>query len=271
VRTAARVAESLARRRIPPLRRPAVGVGEGLRVYADLGSAQGLRLFRYGLRLPEAGLLERLLRPGDVFVDGGANIGLFSLPAARRVGPTGRVLAFEPAGRAADALAANAALNGFDWITVDRRALSDRVGESEFVELDGDGAGFSSFAPGFPGVLRRVATTTLDAAAAGLDVRLVKLDVEGAEARALRGAEGLLDRSRPDLLVEVEPGHLARQSSAVSDLDALLRRHGYRLFELVPGAAPGLRGLASAGELANGPNLFASADLRRLASARLLP
>jgi FkbM family methyltransferase len=267
LRTAARVAESLGRRRLHALSSPRVTVAPGLRVVADLRSPQGLRLFRYGLQLPEAGLLERLLQPGDVFVDGGANVGLFSLVAARRVGPSGRVLAFEPVPRLAAAARANARLNGFDWIEVDTRALSDSEGDSELVELAG---GLSSFAPGHPGgVARRVATARLDSVVHAGPVRLVKLDVEGAEVKALRGARRLLERDRPDLLLEVEPGHLERQGCTPGEIDELLDRLGYLAFEVSADEPPVLSRLPAVAARASGPNVFASADPGRLEAAGL--
>lgn len=65
------------RRRSPNLYRPVVKI-EGVRVRADLHTPLGLSLYRYDFCSPEVRLLPRLLRPGDNFIDGGANIGVFS-------------------------------------------------------------------------------------------------------------------------------------------------------------------------------------------------
>jgi hypothetical protein len=65
-------------------------------------------------------------------------------------------------------------------------------------------------------------------------VDLVKLDLEGAELRALRGARRLLAERRPALLIELEPGHLERQGGSVAELESLLEGAGYVAFEIVP-------------------------------------
>ena len=87
------------RRRLPGLARVAVPYDSGRsRIIADLRTALGLGLYRYGgVTAPELALLRDRLGPGDTFVDGGANVGLFTLVAAARVGPAGRVISFEPA------------------------------------------------------------------------------------------------------------------------------------------------------------------------------
>jgi len=115
------------------------------------------------MRIPELPLLERLLQQGDTFIDGGANIGLYALPAARNVGAEGRVIAFEPAQTIAAALEENADLNGFSCITVRKEALADSEGSRPFTTFAGDAAGWSSFAPLVAGgVSSVVRVTTLD-------------------------------------------------------------------------------------------------------------
>lgn len=230
-----RIGASLVRRRLRPLSAPVVNLGFA-RVHADLSSPGGLALYRYGFSSAESRLVTRLLRPGDVFVDGGANIGLFSLLAAAAVGPSGRVLACEPGPGTMALLRANFAQNGFAVLETHQVALSDKPGAAQFVVFE-DGSGFASFAPeATGGRVVDVGVTTLDelTSAHGDRVALVKLDIEGAEVRALRGARGLLARSAPLLLVEVEPGHLARQGTSVEDLEHLLAPHGYEAYALDP-------------------------------------
>src|SRR5437879_3937805 len=73
----------------------------------------------------ERKFVNAFLRPGDVFVDVGANIGLFTLVAALRVGSTGRVFAFEPTSETFERLVANVRLNKFTNVSPHRVALSD--------------------------------------------------------------------------------------------------------------------------------------------------
>ncbi|MHB8468720.1 MAG: FkbM family methyltransferase [Gaiellaceae bacterium] len=192
-----------------------------------------MRLYRYGFRDPLAELIRELLSAGDTFVDGGANIGLFTLVAAEAVGAAGRVIACEPSPETAEMLRSNVSLNGFVWVSVHEAALAERPGREAFWSFE-PGAGLSSFAPeAVEGAQRReVDVTTLDELVAGAPVRLVKLDLEGAELRALRGARRTLAHVRPDLLLEIEAPHLARQGGTVEALYALLDSAGYSVAEV---------------------------------------
>lgn len=256
-----RTGVSLVRRRIPQWQVPVVAVGHGVQMEADLRTVLGLGLYRRGVCDPEVVLLERLLDEGDVFVDGGAHVGTFALVAAQLVGPSGRVVAFEPARRAADVLVTNIARNGFAWLELRRCAVTDLVGETEFVEIRGAAAGFSALIPPatLEGEAYKVRTTSLDVALGDITVDFLKLDLEGAEARALRGAEKLLSRARPHLLIEIEGAHLQRQQSSAEDIDSVLRAHGYTLWEQIGRAPLRLRRLAHASERSESANVFATA------------
>jgi len=78
---------------------------------------------------PELEALQRFLGPGDVLVDVGANIGLFSLKGAHLVGEAGLVLAVEPGETSFTRLSANLALNTLPQVQMVRAALSDHEGE----------------------------------------------------------------------------------------------------------------------------------------------
>lgn len=201
--TAWRVATSLVRRSSPTLRRIVVAHDGGRsRIVADLGTPLGLMLYRYGLRDRDLEIVGRLLSPGDVFVDGGANVGLFSLVAASRVGSSGRVLAFEPASETRAALAENVRLNEFAWVEVRSEALAETSRSADLFTFVGGAAGLSSFAPERTEGSRveRVATLRLDDAVPPElrhRVALVKLDVEGAEVAALRGGRALIEEAHP--------------------------------------------------------------------------
>lgn len=236
--TAWRIGASLLRRRSQALSVAVVEVG-GARVRADLSTPLGLSLYRYGFCPPEARLLARLLRPGDVFVDGGANVGLFSLLGAVAVGPSGRVLACEPGPETMAHLRANAAENRFGTLDLHEVALADRPGCAAFTVFDIVSSGLASFAPaGAGGRTVDVIVTTLDALTADLGgrVAVVKLDLEGAEAKALRGAGDLIRRDARVFIVELEAEHLARQGSSIADVRAVLEPHGYEAYAITPAA-----------------------------------
>jgi FkbM family methyltransferase len=260
-RTAWRIASSLARRRFGFGLEVVVPYDGGRsRIVADLRTALGLALYRYGFRAPEIELMRELLQPGDTFVDGGANVGLFALVAARCVGASGRVVCFEPASATRSVLSRNVALNDYRWIEVRRDALGESEGHGEFRSFEGDRAGLSSFAPAIidTSTSEDVTIATLDSALGQhLDaVRLVKLDLEGSEVKALRGATRLMAQG-PDLIIEVEPAHLERQNTSVAELVGLLERAGYRLYEIAA-SAEGFELADCAARSAAGVNIFAT-------------
>jgi FkbM family methyltransferase len=133
------------------------------------------------------------LRPGDVFVDVGANFGLFSAVAAKKVGPGGRVIAIEPHPELIRRLKFNIAANGFDQVTVVETAVGDSVGEATFY------ANTASFAESSlkhdAGEQNKnnqqptrvpVATLAKIVEDAGLSrIDALKIDIEGYEDRAL--------------------------------------------------------------------------------------
>jgi FkbM family methyltransferase len=229
---AARIALSLLRRRLGnPL--TTVRLPGGSLIEADLRTPLGLALYRYGFCEPSAAVVRTTLQPGDVFIDGGANVGLLTLIAARCVGPGGRVIACEPAVGTMALLRSNVRLNGYCWVDLQQVALAERPGEMTLVSFE-PGSGLSSFAPLDPatGQQEKVVARTLDSIAADQVVRMIKLDLEGAEVRALRGATRLLMTVRPEFIVEVEAQHLERQGASVAELDAFFADAGYEAFSM---------------------------------------
>ena len=229
----ARIAAGALRRRVLGHTHAAVRLGRRrISIEADLRTATGLHLYRHGWCDPAADAIERLVGSGAVVVDGGANIGLFTLVAASVVGPSGSVHAVEAAPATAQMLRRNVARNPGLRIAVSEVALAEEEGELAFVALE-PGSGSSSFAPAEHGTTTTVRATTLDTLTAKMArVDLVKLDLEGAELRALHGARRLLAMERPALVMELEPGHLARQRASVEELEALLDAAGYRAFAI---------------------------------------
>src|SRR5580692_8767864 len=153
------------------------------------------------------GVLAERLRPGDVFYDLGANIGLFSLLAARSTGPTGKVFSFEPDVQVAERLRRNAARNGLSNITVVEMGVWSASGTLNFVSADSSSPdrGVGRIQPDGP------SATGIPARCVSLDdfVRgtpaphAIKCDVEGAELEVFRGAKNLLQAHHPWILCEL--------------------------------------------------------------------
>lgn len=260
---AARIGASGVRRRLPGLRTVAVPLhAHGPLVLADLSTPMGRALYRYGFSPPEVQLVRTVLRPGDVFIDGGAHIGMFTLVGAAAVGRTGRVIACEPVPENVQLLKANLDLNRFEWVDIFNGALAEHAGTGELFSFGAE-AGLSSFAPATQTGTRRLVVDlrSLDELGSAhlARVRLVKLDIEGAEVKALSGAVELL-RSQPDFLVEVEREHLARQGSGADEMHAIFSGAGYTGYEIQEtGSSVVLVRLDDWTKHRENPNVFVSA------------
>jgi len=140
--------------------------------------------------------ISALLRPRDVFVDAGANIGVYTVLASRKVGASGRVLAIEMMPETCAILRKHLEMNGCENAEVIETALSDAEGEFVDAFLPRSQCGQASLTRNPDKSEKiRVQTRTLDRVAAEIDrVRLLKLDLEGVELQALQGARKLLDR-----------------------------------------------------------------------------
>jgi FkbM family methyltransferase len=204
-------------------------------------AAIGSRMQRRGAYQPHlTGLFERTLAPGMTFVDVGANIGYFSLLAGRIVGETGAVVAIEPGERNCVLLHRSAVRNRLRNIRLHPCAISDR--RETLVYLPQGSNGTITGLPGdgeVPSGGRLVPATTLDDLVASLDrVDVIKIDVEGAEARVLRSAAATLERHRPLVVSEFSPLLLEEVSGVTGDAYlAQLLDLGYELSVVDPDGA----------------------------------
>jgi FkbM family methyltransferase len=179
--------------------------------------------------------IAKMLSPGMVFVDGGANDGLYAILAGHYVGRSGRVLAVEPSSRECQRLQANVALNRLDNVLLEQVALGEEPGES-YLAVAGIGREvLNALVPRHEsdstqtgGESVRVETIDSLVRRHRLErVDVIKLDIEGSEVDALLGAKETLARFRPILLVEAEADRLATLNRTVDDLVALLEQHDY--------------------------------------------
>ena len=210
---------------------------QGLKIWLESGDEQSHCLMKYGLYEPESLLaMERRLSPGALAVDIGANCGLFTLVAARAVAANGRILALEPSPREFARLSANVALNGFDHVRCLCVAAAETPGIAMLNIAEPPFSGHNTFAPRFAfsavalAEAREVPAATLDELLKGESrCDFIKLDVEGAEFAALRGAEATIARHRPTLLVEINPAALSANGASAGELLEWLAAHGYEL------------------------------------------
>lgn len=197
---------------------------------AEHGIRAGIFLFRDAYEPSVRHAIDHFVQPGATCMDVGANLGLWTLRMAERAGPTGRVLAFEPAPATAAALRDAVALSGHDNVAVFETALGDREGTA-IIHIPDD-VGRSALAPesaGDEAVEVRIAR--LDDIWDGQGrpaVGFVKIDVEGAEPLALEGARAMLSASRPAISCEINPAKLANMGAGPRDVFGPLAALGYR-------------------------------------------
>lgn len=202
----------------------------------DVGTFQ-LRAFSDDLYhvLPsrEPAILEavRRLRPGELFVDAGANIGFYTIAASKTVSPGGRVIAIEMMPDTAAILKHHLAINDCANVEVVQRALSDRSGLTVSATVTAGRFGQASIARSSASEQKRhqveVQTATLDELMSGESrpIALLKLDLEGAELAALRGATRTLQCCRSVIFEALDGGE---------ELCWLLSSAGFRFQRLDP-------------------------------------
>lgn len=190
-------------------------------------------LLRDGVE-PELRYLQDFVRKGDVFVDVGANIGLFTLKVAPYAG---FVVAVEPGKDAGDLLAKNIALNGFTHVAIVRKALADAPGEAVLHHnpLGDDPQAFSLISDGNAVESEKVEITTLDLMVRDLKlprVDCIKMDVEGAESMVIAGASETLRTWRPDVIFEINCPTVFKSGGDPEASWNGLAAHGYAFFRL---------------------------------------
>jgi FkbM family methyltransferase len=167
------------------------------------------------------------LRPGMTFYDIGANIGFFSLMAARLVGPQGRVISFEADPEIAERLRENLARNRFSHAYVEEKAVWSELATVSFARVDPNtspdrGLGHVSTDGSTSGTINVDAVSLDHYTAHHPPPDFLKCDVEGAEVAVFQGASRLLSDKRPIFLVEM---HSPENQRALLDKFA---GHGYR-------------------------------------------
>ena len=241
---------------------------DGLNWRLDLG--EGIDFAIYLLGAFERGTQKQygqILKPGDVALDIGANIGAHTLPIARCVGPSGQVHAFEPTVFAFAKLEANIARNPKlgERITAGQTLLSDGGEDAPPTTiasswpLDG-GRGGHPLHGGHEKPTEGAKAKTLDSyvAQAGLErIDFIKLDVDGNECQVLRGGQETLRRFRPPIILELAPYVFSHGENSFEAFVELLRGANYKLRRSPGGAALALDAAALANAIPDGASLNA--------------
>lgn len=200
------------------------------------GDWRGLGKFLFVFREnyePELADLEGLLSTGKIFVDVGANFGIYTVVASRLVGKTGQVIAFEPTAQTFDVLRRNVAVNKFKNVLTFPAALTDKPGTGWIYYGTDPVRNSLGEDPCCQGGGEEVVVESLDHVLrqAGVDhVDVIKIDAEGAEELVLRGAANLLSSQRPIIIYELNPEASAHMGLSEDGATKLLESLGYEFF-----------------------------------------
>ena len=172
----------------------------------------------------------KLVHEGMTVVDVGAHIGIYSLMASRRVGASGKVIAVEASPANAQLLRRHLAINGCNNVDVIEAAVGDRSDQIAFTyrpDPTDPSAFANSIAYDISGQQATIAMMTLDAICESASPTLLKIDIEGAEMLAMRGAGQLLARARPVLIVAIHPEPLQALGTSARELIDYMRASDY--------------------------------------------
>jgi FkbM family methyltransferase len=201
----------------------------GVMLYNRNDTCIGASLRKYGeFSAEETALFRLIVQPGRTVLDTGANIGVHTVELSRLVGPGGVVHSFEPQRLTFQLLCANVALNSCSNVFAHHMAVGATGGTILVPSLDPEelhnygGLSLLGSGRGEP-----VALITIDSMDLG-DCQFIKIDIEGMETEALRGAAATIERFRPILYVEND-----RQGRS-AELIGLLQQYGYRLYWHLP-------------------------------------
>ena len=213
----------------------------GFPILVDTRDRYGaFRFWRTGIYEPsETAFLLRFARPGLRVLDVGANIGYFSVLLGRAAGNAGKVIAFEPSAKTAAIFRSNLELNGLQSIVEVHQAAAGAQPSIATFYIDRDHASNNAlYDHKLTGAgdreTQEVSVVRIDDVAAGLiPLDIMKIDVEGAEVEALRGARETL-RSSPDavILCEIAPRWLLAAGHRPNDVIDEIVAFGFEAYEL---------------------------------------
>jgi FkbM family methyltransferase len=201
----------------------------------------GVRIFERGYYEPETvEIVKKFLRQGSIFIDAGAHLGQYTLVASQCVGRQGQVHSFEPNPATFRWLARNIELNRLENVQLNQLALTEKEEERELFLSGAENIGATSLIKPqpyfFSGKSCQVPCSTLERYmnAKGLArAEVLKIDVEGAELKMLKGAKSLLEgENKPAIIIEFNEQTLKPFGTSKVQLARFLEKKGYRLFRI---------------------------------------
>jgi FkbM family methyltransferase len=206
----------------------------GHKMYLD--EADSLKLSWGGSHEPfETQFFEENIKPGDVVVDIGANIGYYTLYFAKKVSSQGHIYAFEPDPVNFELLEKNIEINGYKNITAVNKALSNKNEKLKLYICEENRGDHRTYDSQQGREFVEINATHLDDYFADIDnhIDLIKMDIQGAEYKAIQGMEEILRKNQGvKLVIEFWPYGLSLAGTDAKDLFSLLQDLGFSIFEI---------------------------------------
>jgi FkbM family methyltransferase len=182
-------------------------------------------------------LFSDMIKSESIIFDVGANIGIYSLIAAKKIKTPGKIFAFEPSEWAFNRLKENISLNSVNSIELINKAVSNYNGKTDFYLCEDDAYNSLGSEPMQKVVAKKiVAVITLDNFCANekIDkINILKIDTEGADFLVLKGAAGLLSKEQaPVIFCEYNRYTKASKDFELNDMLTFLEESNYHLYEL---------------------------------------
>lgn len=201
-----------------------------------LDAKDALRLSIYGVHEPtETEILKKLIKKNDVVLDIGANIGYYTLIAAKLVGKNGKVYAFEPDTVNFEIIKKNVEINGYHNVTLIQKAVSNRTKKIKLYLCEENGADHKIYDDGTDRNSIEIESTSLDDFFRDYrgKINLIKIDAQGSEGHILEGMTSLLETNTDvKLIMEFWPSALKKSGSNPNDLLKLLKKNNLNLYKI---------------------------------------
>lgn len=244
VEVVARLAEivnvELRKLRMSPGRFVEIALASGQKFDVDMHDEFGAKLAHgYFQEAADWNVVSRFVSPGVTAIDVGANVGVYTLELARRAGPDGCVVAFEPIPEIAATLRGNIDKNGYENVIVRREAASKIEGSADFYVAESASlSGLFPTARNHVSAVSEVRLVPLDSVQEleGRAVGFLKIDAEGSEVDVIEGARALIARS-PELVIMLEHSAKNTAGERLAHLMEVLQELAAAGFRIYPGNA----------------------------------
>jgi FkbM family methyltransferase len=194
-------------------------------------------IYEGNFELDEISFVNNTLKDGDVFIDIGSNIGLFSLIASNLVGRNGKVISFEPSPKTFKRLEENIELNELQNVKLNNIGLSDKKGTLKLHVSENGHDAWDTFATDINNIKYQnsieVNINTLDNEIENIgvnNIKLIKIDVEGWEKFVLLGAIETIKKFSPILLIEFTAENTENAGYNVLEIYDIVTNLGYRWY-----------------------------------------